>query len=116
VTLINTSSTQSVCDLSLPSDIFHAPWRGIRLVHCDVQGLISKLPEISQCVHSSCQQHLVLCCSKTCLSDRDPIPSLNGFVSFCLPMLKRSVESSKFFPGSFYACITDFVSGAPSNM
>jgi len=95
---LNTSSTQSVCDLSLPSDIFRAPWRGIRLVHHNVQGLISKLPQWMQ---SSCEQHIVLCCSETWLSDRDPIPSLNGFVSFCSPMLKRSVGSSKFFPGSF---------------
>ena len=97
-------ASQSSYDLSLPIDLFQGPCEGVRLIHHNVQGLNSKLTEITQWLHSAYRLPIILCCSETWLTDRDPVPRFDGFDSFRSPMLQHPVESKKYFPGSTILC------------
>ena len=93
-------ASQSSSDLSLPIDLFQGSCDGVQIIHHNVQGLNSKLMEISQWLHAGYQLPIILCCSETWLTDNDPVPKFNVFDSFCSPMLQRPVNPKKCFPGS----------------
>jgi len=75
-------------------------------IHHNLQGLESKLPEISQWLHVS-DVPTILCCSETWLQDVNPSMSIAGYKTFCSPSLRRNTVSNSTLPGS---CI--FVSTA----
>ena len=73
-------------------DVLRSSPGGIQLIHHNVQGLESKLPEISQWLHVSDVQ-TILCCSETWLLGVNPSMSITGYETFCSPSLRR--ESAK---------------------
>jgi len=89
----------------LATDLFQRPCEGVRLIHHNVQGLDSKLADIIQWLHFGYQLPIILCCSEMLLTNDDPVPRFDGFVSFCLPMLQHTVGSRKYFPGSTIKCL-----------
>jgi len=51
----------------LPIDAFTPPFTNLRIVHQNVQGLLSKMTEISEWLYESFNMPLILCCSETWL-------------------------------------------------
>ena len=75
--------------LLVPSDIFEESLTAdLRVVHHNVQGLLSKFSEIGQWLNSSHGSNIIICCSETWLLG-DKLPATSGFVSYCSPLLGR---------------------------
>ena len=84
----------------LPVDAFTPPFTNLRIVHQNVQGLLSKMTEISEWLYESFNLPLILCCSETWLLCADIVPSINGFKLYCSPLLSRPGKSNSLLPGS----------------
>ena len=85
--------------LLLPEDLFGGSFTAsLRVVHHNVQGLLSKFTEITQWLHLSCNSNIILCCSETWLKDGS-IPVVPGFTSYCSPLLRRTT-GKRPLPGS----------------
>ena len=104
----------SVTDLSqhdLPSvnDVVSIPSDGVRLIHHNIQGLLSKMPEITQWLHICDSSPTILCCSETWLRSNDSVGLFPGYDFYCSPDHFRidGTGRASRLPGS---CI--FVSGA----
>ena len=91
------SSVNCVDSLPLPIDAFQP---GLRVVHQNVQGFSSKMPEIAEWLHEGLHLPLILCCSETWLSRTDIVPSMDGFTLYCSPPLTRRDKPASFLPGS----------------
>ena len=74
-------------DLLLASDITDSPISGVCMIHHNVQGLMSKVTEISDWLHGCDQDHVIFCCSETWLKPCNVVPSIPGFQLFCSPAL-----------------------------
>ena len=60
-------------DLPFISDVVSVSSSGVRLIHHNVQGLLSKMPEITQWFHICGSSPTTLCCSETWLRSNDPV-------------------------------------------
>ena len=81
------------------SDIIDSPFSGVRVIHHNVQGLLSKISEISHWLHDHDREHIAFCCSETWLKTFSIMPSISGFELFCSPALSRP-STSGILPGS----------------
>ena len=86
--------------LPLPIEKISLPVGGVRVIHHNVRGLLSKFTEISQWLLEAYQSPTVLCCSETWITTNDFIPAVAGFDVFCSPALPRPDKPRSTFPGS----------------
>lgn len=85
--------------LLLPEDLFSGSFTAaLRVVHHNVQGLLSKFTDITQWLHSCHGSNIIVCCSETWLQGGS-IPAIPGFVSYCSPLLERTT-GKRPLPGS----------------
>ena len=102
---VNNETLASSCvfepSISIPmtSDILASSSNGIRLIHHNVQGLISKSTELCERFHISQSVPTILCCSETWRNDSCPIINISGIVKFYSPVIIRP-WSRGFLPGS----------------
>ena len=96
---VSESSAPSKDDLLLPMDIISTPVTGVRVIHHNVRGVLSKFPEIAHWLSSS-QNPTVLCCSETWLGSNDLHPSVAGFDMFCSPVIRHPDKTTSILPGS----------------
>ena len=74
-------------ELLLPEDLFSGSFTAsLRVVHHNVQGLLSKFTEITQWLHLCYDLNIIVCCSETWLRGGS-IPAISGFVYYCSPLL-----------------------------
>ena len=72
-------------DLPFVSDVLSVPSCGVRLIHHNVQGLLSKMPEITQWLHIYGSLPTILCCSETWLRPNDSVGQIPGYDFYCSP-------------------------------
>jgi len=96
-------------DLPFVNDVVSISSDGVRLIHHNVQGLLSKMPEITQWLHICDSSPTILCCSETWLRSNDSVGQFPGYDFYCSPDHFRidGTGRASRLPGS---CI--FVSGA----
>ena len=101
-------SDLSQYDFPFISDVVSVSSNGVRLLHHNVQGLLSKMPEITQWLHICGSSPTILCCSETWLRSIDSVGQIPGYDFYCSPDHFRSNGTGRAsrLPGS---CI--FVSG-----
>ena len=94
-----TNNMDPTSDLLFASDIIASPVSGVRVIHHNVQGLMSKITEISDWLHGCDGDHVVFCCSETWLKPCNVVPSIPEFKLFCSPSFTRPAADS-LLPGS----------------
>ena len=87
-------------DLPSPMDIIGSPVDGVRIVHHNVRGLLSKFSEVSQWLFEAHNSPIILCCSETWITVNDLVPNVTGFDTFCSPVLSRPDKPKSVLPGS----------------
>ena len=86
-------------DVSLASDIIDSPISGVRVIHHNVWGLLSKISENFHWLHGHDYEHVAFCCSKTWLKAFSVMPSIPAFELFCSQALSR-LSTSSILPDS----------------
>ena len=86
----------------LPSivDILNLGAGGVQVVHHNVQGLTSKLCEISQWLHTCFGSPTVLCCTEIWVKQNCQLITIPGFDMFLSPPLSRPNSNGSQLPGS----------------
>ena len=96
------------CSSDLPClmDIIDSPVDGVRFVHHNVRGLLSKFSEVSEWLFKARNSPLILCCSETWITVNDLIPNVAGFnlIHFAHPCCLGLISLRVFYlvPVSLY--------------
>lgn len=91
------SDTLSVFEMLSP------PFSDLRLINHNIQGLCSKLDEISYWLSQCSQTNVVFCCSETWMKPQSILPSISGFTTILSPVHSRlgdCCQRPSFLPGS----------------
>ena len=94
-----TNNMDTISDLLFARDIIASPVSGVRVIHHNLQGLMSKITVISDWLHGRDRDHVVFCCSETWLKPCNVVPPIPGFKLFCSPALTQLAADS-LLPGS----------------
>ena len=95
---ISSSIDSSLSEPALTVDILCEPFIGARIVHHNVQGLLSKMEELSKWFKL---ENVIFCFSETWIKPNSPPPDVPGFQMFMSPFQVRSVEKpGSYLPGS----------------
>jgi len=92
-----TSDTLSVFE------ILSSPFSGLWLINRNVQGLCSKLDEISKWLSQCSQTIVVFCCSETCMKPYSIFPPISYFTTILSPAHSQPDgcrQKPSFLPGS----------------
>ena len=89
-------------DLLLISDVLSTPPVRLRIVHHNVQGLLSKWTDLQGWLSDAAPSGEIFCFSDTWLKPGLPQPQFSGFQAYFAPHLRRSSSCSmqSFLPGS----------------
>ena len=95
------NDSDTVETLPIITDVLCGNVTGVRLVHHNIQGLLSKSIDIHEwleaCVHSAS----VFCFTETWMKPEIPLPSVSGYQVFHSPFIARkSNVTGRYLPGS----------------
>ena len=83
------------------TDVLCSNVTGVRLVHHNIQGLLSKFIDIHELLEACINSASVLCFTKTWMKPEIPLPSVSRYQVFHLPFIARkSNVAGRYFPGS----------------
>ena len=87
--------------LPLTVEVLGEPFRGLRVLHHNVQGLHSKMDELSQWFSSFACKDAVLCFTETWVKPDNPPITIPGFRILLSPFIHRPGEcrSTGYLPG-----------------
>ena len=80
------NSYLSQYNLPFVSDAVSVLSNGVRLIHHNVEGLLSKMPKITQWFHICGSSPTILCCSETWSRSNDSVGQIPGYDFYCSPL------------------------------
>ena len=107
----DSTSVSSVDSDSTPSalELLGASIQGVRIIHHNVQGIHSKITELTQWFEVCEDTATVFCFTETWLKPCSPILSVPGYTVLTSPILHRPGRVTSYLPGSCII-VSNFVS------
>ena len=102
IELPNSSDSDTVETLPTINDVLCNSATGVRLVHHNVQGLLSKSIDIREWLEACIDSASVFCFTETWMKPATLLPSISGYQVFHSPFIAReSSVAGRHLPGSF---------------
>ena len=94
-----TSETSFINDI-LPTELLSSDVPGLRIVHHNIQGIVSKVDELNMWFNASADSATIYCLSETWLKSNSPNLTFPGFTTFTSPFPCHPGRERHYLPSS----------------